>query len=266
MKLTPIVSASRRTDLPRFYVDYLADKLNNLRRKSVVVLWTKDPENIYKHSALRTALSKHYAVAMVTVTGMGGWPIEPGVPPWEQVVEHTSKVIAFLGNPEAVRVRFDPLIYFEDGKSNIDSFPTVAKAVAELGIKHIITSFLCFYPQVKKGLDESGIKLINPPLEKKLADLQKMAYEAVKLGITLYSCCSPTVEGVKQSSCISAEWLSNLFALDLDIRKDPSQRKTCNCVISRDIGSYSQICRSGCAYCYGQKGGTLRYLKWRHTE
>jgi DNA repair photolyase len=261
MKPTPIISASRRTDLPRFYPDYLAEKLDGARNKLAVVLWTKDPVNTYAHSALSNALSRHHVVALVTITSMGRSPIEPGVPPWEEATENTRKLVDFLGRPEAVRVRFDPLVYFDDGTSNIEAFPVVAKAVRELGIRHIITSFLCLYPQVKKGLVESGIRLIDPPLDRKLADLKKMAQESAELGIALHSCCSPTIEGVRPSSCISAEWLSGIYGVELDNRKDPAQRKTCNCLVSRDIGSYSQRCVGGCIYCYAQKGGTLRYLR-----
>ncbi len=78
MKPTQVISASRRTDLPRFYPDYLADKLDRARNKSAVVLWTKDPSNAYVHAALSKALSKHYVVALVTMTGMGGWVVQIG--------------------------------------------------------------------------------------------------------------------------------------------------------------------------------------------
>ena len=254
-----VISASRKTDLPAFYPDYLSAELDNLKKKSAMVLWTKDPENIYKHSELSKAVQKHNVVALVTITGMGRSPLEPGVPSWEEVIENTRKLINFLGSSEAVRVRFDPLVYFADGRSNVELFPIVAQAVVELGVKHIITSFLCFYPQVKRGLIESGISLVDPALDRKLIDLKGMAQAAKELDTSLYSCCSLLTEGVNKSACISAEWLEGLFHIELDSRKDPSQRKACNCIVSKDIGSYSQTC-CGCAYCYAQKGGTLRYL------
>jgi len=265
-KLTPIISASRRTDLPRFYPDYLAERLNPCKRNSIVVLWTKDPKNIFDHAALRAALSQHYPVAMVTITGMGGSAIEPGVPPWQEVMENTKKLINFLGSPEKVRIRFDPLMYLEDGYTNVELFPEVARAAGELGVKHIITSFVTFYPQVKKGLEESGIKLIDPPLSRKLTDLKILLDQASKLGITLYSCSSLRIDSIREAACISADWLTNLFPVMLDTRKDPTQRKNCNCIVSRDIGSYSQTCFSGCGYCYAQRGGTMRYLRNMSTE
>ena len=258
---TPAISASRRTDLARFYPDWLADRLRRLRRKSVVVVVTKYPAAIYEHRGLREALSRHHVAAMVSITGMGGLPIEPRVPPWQQAVAETRELIAFLGSPERVRLRFDPIVYSADGWSNVSLFPQIARSVAELGIKEAIFSFVHLYPQVKLGLRELGIELIDPPPQYKLEDLEWMMREARGAGVTLHGCCTLAIEGVKKSGCIDGEWLCRLFDVELDMAKDPKQRRDCRCIVSRDIGSYHQRCYAGCGYCYAQKGGTVGYLR-----
>ena len=192
---------------------------------------------------------------------MGGYPIEPGVPPWQQTIAETEKLITFLGDPARVRIRFDPIVYFYEGWSNLSLFPPIASSVAELGVKHIIFSFVHLYPQVKRGLEESGIHLIDPPLAQKLNDVRWMVEKADELGITLHGCCSLTTDGLGRAGCIDGQWLSQLFDVELDMRKDPTQRKACQCIISRDIGSYQQQCYAGCAYCYAQRGGTVGYLR-----
>jgi len=62
---------------------------------------------------------------------------------------------------------------------------------------------------------------------------------------------------VRPASCISAELAARLHprGLPLDLPKDPSQRRHCNCVKSDDIGRYDDLCHSGCAYCYSSAGG-----------
>lgn len=231
-----------------------------------MVLWTKYPAAIYHHQGLREALSKHCVVAMVTITGMGGNPIEPRIPPWQQAVEETGELVRFLGSPEMVRIRFDPIVYFSDGWSNLSLFPQVADSVAGLGIGHMIFSFVHLYPQVKRGLEAMGVKVVDPPLAQKLCDVHWMKEKASSLGIALHSCCSLTIEGLENSGCIDGGWLSRLFDLELDMTKDPKQRKACNCIISRDIGSYQQQCHAGCGYCYAQKGGTVSYLRMLGKE
>lgn len=231
-----------------------------------MVLWTKYPAAIYEHQSLREALSRHYVAALVTITGMGGHPLEPKVPPWQQAVEETKELIRFLGPPDRVRIRFDPIVYLSEGWSNLSLFPQVANSVAEIGIGHMIFSFVRLYPQVKRGIEEMGAKLIDPPSAQKLRDVQWMKEKASSLGITLHGCCSLTVEGMENSGCIDGGWLSRSFDLELDMSKDPGQRKDCRCIVSRDIGSYQQRCYAGCGYCYAQKGGTVGYLRRLGTE
>jgi hypothetical protein len=46
--------------------------------------------------------------------------------------------------------------------------------------------------------------------------------------------------------------------------KDPGQRTTCRCIVSKDIGQYS-TCMHLCAYCYANTSGAdvkRRYLRY----
>jgi hypothetical protein len=56
-------------------------------------------------------------------------------------------------------------------------------------------------------------------------------------------------------ACIDPALIENLVGTRVSRRKDPSQRKTCRCVVSRDIGAYD-TCAAGCVYCYavGKQG------------
>lgn len=49
--------------------------------------------------------------------------------------------------------------------------------------------------------------------------------------------------------CVDNECNKDTFGLDVTRMKDPSQRKTCGWIVSKDIGMYSS-CLFGYMYCY----------------
>ncbi len=44
-------------------------------------------------------------------------------------------------------------------------------------------------------------------------------------------------------------YIQKVFRIDVTHKKDPSQRKACGCVVSKDIGVYD-TCLFECQYCY----------------
>ena len=46
--------------------------------------------------------------------------------------------------------------------------------------------------------------------------------------------------------------IAEAFGIEVTTTKDPSQRKACGCVVSRDVGMY-ESCLFGCRYCYATK-------------
>ena len=55
--------------------------------------------------------------------------------------------------------------------------------------------------------------------------------------------------GIAPGKCIDDHYLASTFGIQVSPRKDPSQRKACGCVVSKDIGAYDS-CLFGCVYCY----------------
>ena len=63
----------------------------------------------------------------------------------------------------------------------------------------------------------------------------------------------PVDTGIKSSSCIPNNFFIELFGGELNLKKDQGQRKKagCNCMISKDIGSYNlHPCFNNCLFCY----------------
>lgn len=263
----PIVSASRRTDLVAFYPDYLAEQLQALPVSSIAFLCTRQPKAIYDHRELKLALQRHFPFVHVTVTGMGGTEIEPHAPTTAKGLEAVARLVEHLGNPDQVRVRFDPIVHrLTDGWSNLEFFPAIAQRCRELGIRRVHFSFAqfnaAFYPQVVENLQAAGVRLMSPAKERKMADLKLMLAIAEGNGLSLHSCVSNTYGLITPSACVDGPFLQGLFGLPVDLTKDPTQRRKCNCVVSQDLGRYSHPCHHLCAYCYARGRNGARKRRW----
>ena len=269
-----VISASRRTDLPLGYPGWLAraihqgwvrvrppwggrEKVVSLRPEDVhtIVLWSKDYSRLLAdRGGLREALAIYdHIFCHFTVTGLGGTPLEPGVPPWKETMEQLPSLIRFVGHPRRVIIRFDPIIHWrEDGvRSNLPHAEEIFKECVRHGVKDVRLSFATLYSKVLK---RPGWSWYDPPLEERLKIAGLLVDMARSLGLTIYTCSDHALKsvGALPSSCIDGRLLSELHPkrLPASTEKDRGQRKECGCTVSVDIGSYSQRCPGGCVYCY----------------
>jgi len=270
-----VISISRRTDVPRFYLGWLRDALRkgevtyeqpgagprtvSLLPEHVhtLVFWSKDYGPFLLDGALREAL-KHYPVYFhFSITGMGGSFLEPLVPPAEVALEQ-MKALARTWGPERIEWRFDPILHWEvDGRvrSNAGAFERLATAVRRIGVRRCTFSFATLYPKVLPRSRRFGFRFVDPDEEEKAAVLEEMAAIASSLGITLAVCSDSrwsVIDGIQNARCIDASLLAQLHPSHEPAQggKDRSQRKECLCTPSVDIGSYRQNCPHGCLYCY----------------
>lgn len=258
-KLKKVISASRRVDLLSFYPDYLIKKLDEIGKENIhtLVIWTKNPRNVIENKILRKYLrSIDQIYFLLTVTGLGGTPLEPEVPEPERILKTIPDLIDFSGSTLRIAIRYDPLIdvvYAETiHLSNIDSnlFQNVLDSVYATGIKRIITSYVTVYPKVKRRLNKYNFQIIDHPLrEIKDFILKKMISQTEKLGMEFSTCVLPEIT---KKGCIDG----NLFT-ELHPRKEPcstvkdkTQRESCHCTKSVDIGIWFP-CYHNCFYCYG---------------
>ena len=58
--------------------------------------------------------------------------------------------------------------------------------------------------------------------------------------------------GILPGKCVDDRVIAEAFGIEVPRTKDPTQRKACGCVVSRDIGMY-ESCLFGCQYCYATK-------------
>jgi DNA repair photolyase len=254
-----VISASRRVDLVAFYPDFMVSRLEEIGTENVhtLVVWTKNPQNMLEHSKLQQALRRMAQIyVLLTTTGLGGTALEPGAPTTEQVFEKLPALIDFLGSPERLALRYDPLIdvIYQDKNriSNIDLnlFEHVLNRAYALGIKRVIVSYVTLYQKVRKRLTQNGFEIREHPIEEIIDFIKnKMMPQTEKLGMELSTCVLPDLT---TRGCIDGTTLIKLHPLreTCSLSKDKSQRETCHCTKSKDIGQWF-ACYHNCLYCYG---------------
>jgi len=253
---TLVISASRRTDLVAWFPEVLCDKLERIGpdRIHTLVVWTKDPSNMLRHKRLNEMLSSLDQIFLhLTVTGLGGSELEPGVPPPDAVTEHLPALVRLLGNPQRIRWRFDPILVWECGNekfSNMDKFPDMAGAFLSNGVTRAITSICLLYPKVRKRFRYHGrFAPVELSTDLRTEIRARISSEASRLGMELSWCCEP---GERPAGCIDGKTLSDLHphSRPAPIDRARGQRDGCSCTRSWDIGWYNEVCRGGCLYCY----------------
>ena len=123
-KKSIILSASRMTDMPKFYPNELINEVQKRLDKNVdihtLVLWSKHPNSLlvnplndYLKLLIKKGIQLYF---QCTITGMGNlsignkesgneFIIEPAVPKPKIAIKDLQKVIDLLGDPLRVKLR-----------------------------------------------------------------------------------------------------------------------------------------------------------------
>lgn len=288
MTMKTILSASRRTDIPAFHMEWFMRGIDKgffcvenpfTRRISTVdatagavhsiVFWSKDFGTFLRQGHGDVLEKKGYPLFFLFTVNSRSNLLEPNVPPLEIRLGQARQLADRFG-AGSVGWRFDPVCFFTDRggglHDNLADFPRIAASMAEIGIRRCTTSFLDIYAKVKRRTrDMAGVSFFDPPAEKKKRVLLKMGAVLAPYGISLYTCCEdeltallPGGGNVFPGACIDAPFLAGRFGGRPSFARDAGQRrkKGCRCSVSRDIGSYGlHSCFHECLYCYARPKG-----------
>ena len=181
--------------------------------------------------------------------------IDPRVPRVAQALS-TFKELAERVGPNRVIWRYDPIFFttVTEPKFHVDSYSSIADALRGFTFRSVI-SIVDIYNKIKmrvEALSRQGILPIKCN-ETELGHTMVEMVNAAKRNQMEITSCAEQVDlcrhGVKPGKCVDDDLIFKVFNINVNHRKDPSQRIACGCVGSRDIGMYDS-CLFNCAYCY----------------
>ena len=277
---SPIISCSRKTDIPAFLMDWLMDKIqigyvdviNPFNRKQVSrvslipedvkcwVWWSKNFKEWIKTYKTNTQIFRSYKGHYFQFTINSPSQLELNL---EISLRERFNQLKWLINEfglTSISFRFDPIILYKNQgenrvKSNLDKFEYIIENVSALGLTQMIFSFATIYNKVSNRMQKRGFIPLDPPLSKKKEILNKLLEICNKHEMQMRACCQPhllEINGIEQAHCVNANKIEEIVGERIQKIKDTGQRKGCGCFKSKDIGGYTGIfrCKHNCVYCY----------------
>lgn len=285
-----VISASRRTDIPAFYGDWLENRLaagwcavpNHISRKYycvslrpedvlAFVFWTRNATPFLP--SLRRLLDMGYrGYFQYTITPYGK-PFELSGPSEAQALEGLAAVSDLL-EPEFVQWRYDPIIISDvtPWYWHLAQFERLAEELMGRTTTCVI-SFAQLYAKNRSALDSLGCAYRYVPVAEGLrpkhgtvlpaAERRTLATELARIGarygLRVAACCDSALvdesAGVFQSHCLDRDLIRRLrpeVAYSAARLREKPTRAGCGCFESVDIGAYD-TCPFGCVYCYASK-------------
>ena len=255
---------------PPLYVSFL--------KARVFIFWSKNPAPFFHHLDTLDQLGYWYYF-LFTLNDYDDEGLEPGVPRVEERIEAFIRLSRRIGKGR-VAWRFDPLV-LSDGITVTD----LLKKIRSIGDRiHLCTERLVFsfvdiakYSKVRRNLQRQGFFGIREFSDDEISEFcEGLAILNRKWGLTITACGERrdlSEYGIGKGQCISYDVMTQEFRDDRKLMgflhpaglqshsgspaaadpsrrlKDPGQRNTCRCIVSKDIGQYS-TCMHLCAYCY----------------
>jgi hypothetical protein len=244
----------------------------------LLVFWSKNPGPFLPclDTLDRAGFSYYFLYTLNDYESEG---FEPGVPPCEERIGTFIRLSQRIGKGRVVW-RFDPLIL--SGQISVD---ILLKRIQRIGdriapfTRRMVFSFVDIekYGKVKKNLQRQGLNTVREFTEDEIGEFcSGLAALNKRWGLIITTCGERhdlMRYGIGRGQCISYDLITQEFGEDHVLMeflhpsdqktlagtagsadpsrslKDPGQRNTCRCIISKDIGQYS-TCMHLCAYCY----------------
>lgn len=264
-----ILSASRRTDIPTYYAEWLLNRLNegfvfvrnpmNANQVSripinpdvvdCIVFWSKNPRPLMPYLDQIDAFGYPYYFQF-TLTPYDQ-TIERNLPPKTEIEETFIELSQRIGKERMVW-RYDPIFISSEWtvERHAETFEAMAERLAPYADECII-SFIDSYRSAVRRMGHRIDGGVAPETMWTIAE--RFAKVAQKHDLPINT-CAEEIElgrlGVGHASCIDRDRIERMLGVPLSdkVRAD-GQRAHCGCVECIDIGAYD-TCQNGCLYCY----------------
>ena len=272
-----IISASRRTDIPAFYAEWLVERLRagfvlvrnpmnyhqvsriSLSPASVewLVFWTKNPRNMMARLEEIASLGYRFYF-LFTLTAYDS-RIEKNVPELQERIATFQTLSARIGR-EKVIWRYDPILFTDRCPPDFhrEAFAVLADKLSGFTDRCIV-SFLRMYRKCERNM--KGLALAHQPLAEQVDFIRTLHNLASAHGIALQTCAQGGElgnelqrAGIPPGKCIDDNLIAKSIGAELTAGKDKNQRRECGCIESIDIGAYNS-CPHHCLYCYANSDG-----------
>jgi hypothetical protein len=272
-----VISASRRTDIPAFYLDWFSRAIRtgkvqvqnpvykehhfmvDLRPEQVgwIVLWSRNYQRFLKQREIFADYNLFFHFTILNHHPQ----LEKTHLPVLHALRQVEKLAAVYG-PERIIWRYDPVVLWQDSavvSSNYSAheYENLCRQMSSLEIRTCYFSFVTPYRKFRRRFKQrfpaAGLRLIGfdaPAGQRILSEVKEVS---AKYNIELFSCCNDRLVDaeVKKGHCISGDLLNRLNGNIPVSRAKAPTRKDCGCTRSIDIGDYvKQPCYMGCMYCY----------------
>jgi len=286
-----IISASRRTDIPALYSEWFMNRVragwcavpNPLNMKQVsrvsldpqeadsIVFWSKNPAPMLPHLNELDRRGFRYYFQF----SLNDYPreLEPNIPSLDERLRTFLNLSKHIGLLRVVW-RYDPIIIsnMTPIEFHRERFSWIAEELR--GATHrVMVSIVDFYQKTDRRL--SQLEQDGFIFDRKAASsasmvglLKDLATIAKRQDMEIFTCAEEhdfSEIGIPPGCCVDERLLNRIWALNLRYRKDPTQRKCCLCMVSKDIG-INDTCIHGCPYCYSTRNYALAERRYEEHD
>ncbi|MFO8235168.1 MAG: DUF1848 domain-containing protein [Bacteroidales bacterium] len=237
-----IISASRATDIPAFYSEWLLNQLKegyttwknpfngklsyiSFRNTRVIVFWSKNPKPILPYLDTLDEMNLRYYFHF-TLNDYAKEGLEPNVPPLSERIETFIKLSEKIGK-EKVIWRFDPLVKTDETGTPelLEKIRTIGSQISPYTCK-LVFSFIQISPYKKvqrklmketSNFSQKDVKNYEFTDEQKHCFANQLYNIAKNWNIELASCAEPTdlsSYNIKHNKCIDDKLIRKLFMHD----------------------------------------------------
>ena len=236
-----------------------------------IVFWSKNPAPMIPNLSELDNYGFRYYFQFT----LNDYPtaLEPNLPELDIRI-NTFKRLSKLLATKRVIWRYDPIIISNYTSYNYhkERFSYISDELRGM-TNRVMISFVDFYKNTDRRLlkleREEGYLFQNElPIDSSSNLVKFLADTANKNKMEIFTCAEEinySRMGVRPGMCIDAHLISQLWLINVNDKKDPTQRDCCLCRQSKDIG-INNTCLHGCTYCYATINSAIAQRRYNEHD